>query len=103
MLRDWLNLRAQFLFNPVQIETVLIGHEINGEAEMSKASRSTNSVEICLRVLGEVKVDNDIDSLDIDAAGKEIGTDEVSADTIAEVMENAVAMRLQHLCMRIET
>ena len=72
LLRDRLNLCAQLLFNPVQVETVLKGYEVNGETEVSKASRSANSMKVCLRVLGKVKVNDDIDSLDINAAGKEI-------------------------------
>ena len=59
---------------------------------MSEASRSTNSVEVCLRILGEIKVDDDIDSLDVDTSGKQIRTNKISADAIAEVVEDAVTM-----------
>jgi len=70
VLRDWLDLSSQLLFNPVKVETVLISHKVDGETQMSKASGSTNSVKVCLRILGEIKVDDDIDSLDIDTSGE---------------------------------
>jgi len=70
VLRDWLDLSSQLLFNPVEIETVLVGDKVNGETQMPKASGSTNSVKIGLRVLGEIKVDDDIDSLNVDTTGE---------------------------------
>jgi hypothetical protein len=60
-------------------------------------------MEIGLRVLGKIEVDDDVDGLDIDAASQEIGTDEVAADTVAEIMEDAVAVGLKHLGVRVET
>jgi hypothetical protein len=39
---------------------------------MSKAAGSTDSVKIGLRVLGEIKVDDDVDSLDVDTSGEQI-------------------------------
>jgi len=41
---------------------------------MSKASGTTNSVKVGLRVLGEIKVDDDIDSLNVDTSGEQIRT-----------------------------
>jgi hypothetical protein len=91
------------LFNPVDIETVLVGHEVNGETQMTKASGTTNSVKIGLRVLGEIKVDDDIDSLNVNTTCEQIRTNEIPADTIAEIVEDAIAVRLKHLRMGIET
>jgi len=56
-------------------------------------------MEVCFRIFGEIKVDDDIDGLDVDAARKKVGADEVAANTIAKVVENAVAVRLQHFGM----
>jgi hypothetical protein len=60
------------LFNPVKIETVLVGHEVNGETQMPKTSGTTDSVKIGLRVLREIKVDDDIDSLNVDTTCEQI-------------------------------
>lgn len=70
---------------------------------MAETSRASNTVKISLRVLGQVEVDDDVDSLDIDTTGQQIGANEVTADTLAEVVENAVTVGLEHLGMRIET
>jgi hypothetical protein len=72
LLRDWLNLGTELLLDPVQVKTVLVGYKVDGEAEVSETSRSANSMEVCLRVLGKIKIDDDVDGLDIDTAGKEI-------------------------------
>ena len=65
-------LSAQLLFNSVEIEAVLVGHKINGKTQVSKASGTTNSVKIGLRILGEIKIDDDIDSLNVDTTGEQI-------------------------------
>lgn len=65
-------LSAQLLFNSVEIEAVFVGHKINGKTQVSKASGTTNSVKIGLRILGEIKVDDDIDSLNVDTTGEQI-------------------------------
>lgn len=53
-------------------------------------------MQIRLAVLGEVKINDDVYGLDIDPAGKEVGTHEIAAHAIPEVVEYAVAVRLQH-------
>ena len=60
-------------------------------------------MEVCLGVLGEVKVDYNVNGLDINTTGEEIGADEVTANTLAEVVEDAVTVGLQHLGMGVET
>ena len=69
---------------------------------MPKTTGTTNTMKICLAILREVEVNDNIDGLDIDTTGKEVRTDEVAANTITEVMEYAVTMRLEHLSMRVE-
>ena len=59
-------------------------------------------MEIRFRVLGEIKVDNNIDGLDINTTGEQVGANEVTTDTLAEVVENAVTVRLQHFGVRIK-
>ena len=59
-------------------------------------------MEVCLAVLGEVKVDDDIHGLDIDTAREEVGTYEIAAHPIPEVVEHTVTVRLQHFGMRVE-
>jgi hypothetical protein len=70
---------------------------------VAKSARTTNPVEISFRILWEVKVNNDVNSLDIDTTCEKVGTDEIAADSVAEVMEDTITVGLQHFCVRVET
>ena len=70
---------------------------------MSKSARSADSVQVRLRVLWKVKIYNNIDGLDVDASGEQVGADEVSALSAPKVMEHSIAMVLGHLCMDVVT
>jgi hypothetical protein len=69
---------------------------------MSETPRSTNTMEVSLRVLGEVKVDDDVHGLDIDTTREEVRANEIPALAITEFMEDAITMGLEHLCVRVE-
>lgn len=69
---------------------------------MPKTSGTTNSVQICLGILGEVKVNNHVHSLDVDTTSQQVRTDEVPTDAVSEVVEHAVSVMLQHARMRVE-
>lgn len=70
VLGDGLDFGAQFLLNLVQIESVLPVDEIDSEAKVTKAAGTTDTVQICLSVLWKVKVDYDIDRLNIDTTSE---------------------------------
>lgn len=70
---------------------------------MTITAGSTNSVEVRFSVLGKIEVDDDIDSLNVDTAGEEIGADKVSTNAVAEIMEDAITGLLLHPSMTIET
>lgn len=59
-------------------------------------------MQISLAVLREIKVDHHIDSLDIDTAREEVRADEVAANAITEVVEDTIAVRLEHFRMGVE-
>lgn len=89
---------------------------------MTVSSGTTDPVEVRLGVLGEVEIDDDVDCLDIDTSSEEIwmvqfssagwqrttmkggrtGTDEVTAQSTAEVVEDSVTVVLKHLGVRVE-
>ena len=102
-LRNGLNLSTKFLFDPIQVETVFPVDQVNSQTQVSKTTRTTNTMQIRLCVLGKVKVDYNVDCLDIDTTGEQVGADKVSAYTITEVVENAVTVVLEHTSMRVET
>ena len=102
MLGDGSNLRPKLLLDTVEVEAIFIRHQVDGETQMSEPAGTANTVKICFRVLGEIKVDDNIDGLNIDATSEEVGAHEVSTHAVSEVVEDAVTVRLQHFRVRVE-
>lgn len=71
-LWDRLNLSTQLLFNSIQVEPVLPVDQVDGQTEMSETSRPTNTVQVGFGILGKVKVDDNVDSLDVYTTGQKI-------------------------------
>ena len=58
-------------------------------------------MKVRLSHLGEVEVDDDIDSLDVNTPGEEIAADEVPAEASSEVVEDPVPVSLGHLGVNV--
>jgi hypothetical protein len=87
---ELLNLDLEALLDLVEgLEVFLATHEGDGEALGAEAASATHSVEVGVGVLGHVVVEDHVDSLDIDAATKDISGDE---DAVLEVLEIGVAL-----------
>ena len=99
---DGLDLCSQLLLNLVEVEAVVIRDQVDRKTKVPEATRASDAVKVRLRVLGEVEVDDDIDRLDVDTASDEVRRDQVAACAIAEVVEDAVAVRLLHLRVDVE-
>lgn len=97
------NLGAQLLFNPVQGVAVFIGDEVDGNTEMTKASGSTNSMQVSLGHLGKVKVDDNVDSLDVDTSGEEVRADKIAAQSGPEIVKDPVSVCLGHAGVNVVT
>lgn len=102
-LWDRLDLSTKVALDIVKIETIVPVDEVDGETEMSKAARSADAMQVGFSVLWEVKVDDDVNRLDINTTGEEVRADKISADAIAEIMENAVTVCLKHASVAVET
>lgn len=97
-----LDLGTQLLLDAVEIESIFVRDEVDGETEVAETAGTTDSVKIGFGVLGEIKVDNHVDGLDVDTSGKQVGADQITAGTVAEIVEDSVSVRLEHLCVRVE-
>ena len=64
---------------------------------MSKATRSTDAVQVRFARFGEIEVDHNIDGLDVDTAREQIRRDQVPGRAVAELVKDAVAVGLLHL------
>jgi len=100
--RDGLDFRAEFLFNLVQIEPVIPVDQVNSQTKVTESSGTTDAMEVGFGILGEIKIDYNVDGLNIDTTGEEIGADEIAAHPVPEIVEDTVAMVLQHLRMTVE-
>lgn len=100
--RDRLDLGTEFLLDPVEVVPVIVGNQVDRETEVTVTARTTDPVQVRLGRFREIKVDDDVDGLDVDTAGEQVGADEVAADAVAEVVEDAVAVRLEHAGVRVE-
>lgn len=96
-LGDGADLCAELLLDPVQGEAIVVGDQIDGHAEVTEPSGSSNSVQIRFCHLWKVEVDDNVDGLDVDSPCEEIGADEVPAEAGPEVVEDPVAVGLGHL------
>lgn len=99
---NWFYLSSKLLLNPIQVKPILVGDQIHSQTKVTKSPRPTNPVKICFRALGEIKIDNNIDSLNIYPSCEKICTNKVPACPVSEIMENSVTVVLQHFCMDVE-
>lgn len=100
---DGLDLGTEIALNVVEVETILPVDQVDSQTKVAVAARTTNSVQVGLGILGEVKVDDNVDSLNIDTTGEQIRANKVAADTVAEVVEYTVTGLLLHPSVTIET
>lgn len=70
--RNWLNFSPELLLDSVQVESIIPVDEVNSETKVSESTRSTNAVKVGLGVFGEVEVDNNVYSLNINTASEKI-------------------------------
>lgn len=100
-LWNWLDAGAELLLNAAKGVTVLVGDKVDSNSEVTETSRTSDSVKVSLGVSWEVEVDDDIDSLDVDTTGEQVGADQVSAVSLTEVVEDAVSVVLSHLGVNV--
>jgi len=92
VLRDGGNLRPKLLLDTVEVETVFVSHQVDGDTQMSEPTGTTDTVKICFRILGEIKVDDDVNRLNINTTSEEVRAHEVSTHAVTEVVEDAVTV-----------
>lgn len=101
--RNRLDLGTQLLFDFVQVVSVIPGHQVDGQTQVAKSTGTTNSVQVGLGGLGEVEVDDDIDSLDVNTSGQQIGAHQITHLALSKFVENFVSSQLGHFSVGIVT
>lgn len=67
---DGLDFSAKLLLDVVEVEAILPVDQVDRKTKVPETSGTTNAMQVGLSVLWEIKVDNNIDRLDIDTASK---------------------------------
>ena len=67
-----LDLCAQLLLDCKQVEPVAVRDEVDGQAQVAVAAGAPDAVQVGLRGLGEVKVDDHVDRLDVYASREQV-------------------------------
>lgn len=98
---DGLNLGSQFLFNSVKSKPVIIGDQVDRDSKVAESSTTTNPMKVSLCHFREVKINDNIDCLNVDTTGEEITANEVPAESGAEIMEDSVSVSLRHFGMNV--
>ena len=64
---------AEALLQPLDLELLVPQHEGDDDARLAGAGGAARAVQVRLVVLGRVVVDDDVDVVDVDAAGGDVG------------------------------
>jgi hypothetical protein len=102
ILGDRVDLGLQLILDFEQLVLVLLSNEIDGEAEVAETTRATDSMQVGLRVFGEIKVDNYIHRHDIDTTGEQVSAHKAASLADLEIVINPITVALLHLGMNVE-
>ena len=80
---------------------VVVRHEVDRQTQVTETAGATDTVEVRLRVLGEVEVDHHVDRLNINTTSDQVGADQVTAVALTEVMEHTVTVLLLHTSVNV--
>ena len=53
-------------------ESILVCNQVDGDTQMTEATRTTNTMQVSFGHLGEVEVDDHVHGLDVDTAGEQV-------------------------------
>ena len=101
--RDRFDFRPEFLLDPEQRLFIIRRDKVDGEPQVPVASGPSDAVKVRLRVLGKVKVNDDVDGLDVDTAREQVRLHEIATAALSEIVEDAVAVLLRDLGVYVET
>jgi len=82
---------------------VLLSNEVDCETKMPETTRTTDSMEISLGILGEVKVYHDVNRLNVDSTSEQVSAHEAASLSVLKIMVDTVTIALLHLRMDVET
>lgn len=94
-----LDLSAVELLDFTHHADIVGGDEVDGNTLASETATTTDSVDVVLAVGWQIVVDDQGDLLDIDTTGKQVGGDEDTRRTRAELLHDDVSLTLVHVAV----
>lgn len=95
--RHLLNLRAVELLNLAHHAHIIGGDEVDGDTLSAETTTTTNPVDVVLTVGGQVVVDDQRYLLDVDTTSEQVGGNEHTGRTRAELLHDQVTLSLVHV------
>ena len=85
------------LFDFTEHLDITLRDEVDGNTLTTEAATTTNTMEVVFHIGGEIEVDDDVNVVDVDTTGNEIGGAENTGVTITEVLHNLFTFTLGHV------
>lgn len=82
------NLNPIKLLQLLQIHAILGSHKVNGHTFATKAPTSPNTMQIALKIGGQVVVDHEIYLLNVNATGQEVSRNQDTRRSSTEVLHD---------------
>jgi len=95
--RHLLNLSVVELLEFAEGAEVLLGHEVDGDTLATKATATSDSVDVVLQVAWQVVVNHKGHLLDIDTTSKKVGGDKDSAGACSELIQDDITFLLSNI------
>ena len=70
ILRNGLDLRVQVVLNVKHVVLVVLADKVDSQTQVTEPTRTTDSMQVSVRLPGEIEVDDHVDRDDIDTAGE---------------------------------
>ncbi len=91
---------ARVLHQPEDLLALVRQGERDDGAGLARAGRTAGAVQVVLVVAGRVDVEHQVDAVDVDAAGGDVGGDEDVDVTVLEVRQRPGARALRHAAVQ---
>ena len=102
-LGDRLYFCSQLVFNGLQDKPILKGDQVYRNSKVSITTWSSNAMQVGFSIFWEIKVDHNIDCLNVNSSSEEIRAHKVPTKPISEVMEHSASVVLVHFSMNVVT
>jgi len=85
------------LFNFTEHLNITLRDEVDSNTLTTEAATTTNTMEVVFHIGGEIEVDDDVNVVNVDTTGDEIGGSENTGVTITEVLHDLFTLTLGHV------